>query len=69
MKYLFRHTIYLIINNRLMHVIKPTIRQAPLQGDKESTLKNRRRCFEINFEQFYQLDLVLFFTETKGSLK
>ena len=36
----------LIINNRLMQVIKPTIRQALLQGDKESTLKNGRRCFE-----------------------
>ena len=36
----------LIINNRHMQVIEPTIRQARLQGDKESTLKNGRRCFE-----------------------
>ena len=56
---------HLIINNRHMWVIKPTIRQAPLQGDKESTLKNGRRCFEKNFEQLYQLELVLVFTETK----
>ena len=29
----------LIINNRLMQVIKPTIGQTPLQRDKESTLE------------------------------
>ena len=37
---------HLIINNRCMQVIKPTIRQALLQGDEESTLKDVRRCFE-----------------------
>ena len=36
----------LIVNNRHMQVIKPTIRQAPLQEDKESTLMNRSRYFE-----------------------
>ena len=37
---------HLIINNRPMQVIKQTTGQTLLQGDRESTLKNRRRCFE-----------------------
>ena len=30
-------TWYLITNNRYIQLIEPTIKQAPLQGDKEST--------------------------------
>ena len=37
---------HLIINNRHMQVTEPTIGQASLQADKESTLKNGRRYFE-----------------------
>ena len=55
---------HLIINNRLMQVIKLTIRQVMLQADKEFTLKNGRRCFEKTLNG-YQLELVLVFAETK----
>ena len=41
---------HLIINNRHMQVIKPTIRQTLLQGDKESKLKNRKEMFRVIFE-------------------
>ena len=40
---------HLIINNRHMHV-KKTIEQSPLQGDKESKLKNRKEMFRVKFE-------------------
>ena len=41
---------HLIVNNRHMHVIKTTIEQSPLQGDKESKLKNRKEIFRVKFE-------------------
>ena len=36
---------HLIINNRHMQVIKLTIRQALLQGDKEWYIKERKEIF------------------------
>ena len=41
---------HLIINNRHMQMIKPTIRQTPIQGDKESKLKNKKEMFRVKFE-------------------
>ena len=41
---------HLIINNRHMQVIKPTIGQTLLQGDKESKLKNRKEMLRVKIE-------------------
>ena len=46
-----------------MPVLKPTIGQTQLEGDKESKLKNGKEMFRVKSEMCYQLELVLVFSQ------